>query len=275
MGEMRFNKINLQALKMAVFVSAWIVMGMVYGVHAQTPEEEGKQIAVEADKRDKGWHSGEARVEMILKNRQGQVSTRRFRALALEMENDGDKYLMIFDHPRDIKGTVFSSHTHIGGKANDQWLYLPALKRVKRIAANNKSGSWMGSEFAYEDIMSQEVENYKYKYIRDDIFNGVKCYVVERVPVDKKSGYSRHVVWYDKAEYRVQKNELYDKNKNELIKTLTFFDYKRINDYFRADKYHMVNHRTGRETVLIWEENKLKVNLNPNMFEKSAMVRTR
>ena len=97
----------------------------------------------------------------------------------------GDLSLVIFDTPADVKGTAFLSHTKKAG-SDDQWLYLPALKRVKRIASSNQAGPFMGSEFAYEDISSQELEKYTYKYLRNEDYGGLDCFVVEYDPVDRK-----------------------------------------------------------------------------------------
>ena len=137
---------------------------------------------------------------MDLRNRHGPESRRQLRNQTLEMNDDGDKSLVIFNEPRDVKGTAFLSFTHKSGP-DDQWLYLPALKRVKRISSNNKSGPFMGSEFAYEDISSQGVEKYTYKYLQDEDYNGMSCFVIERYPVDEKSGYKRQVVWINNLSY--------------------------------------------------------------------------
>ena len=101
---------------------------------AQTPEEKGLQIAQEGDQRDKGFGDFTADMQMSLKNKQGQESQRKIRIKTLEVEGDGDKSLSIFDTPRDVKGTAFLNFTHKEGD-DDQWLYLPALKRVKRISS--------------------------------------------------------------------------------------------------------------------------------------------
>ncbi|MEA2079232.1 MAG: outer membrane lipoprotein-sorting protein, partial [Pseudomonadota bacterium] len=128
---------------------------------AETPEEQGLAIAVEADKRDTGFADSRAAMEMILRNKQGDESKRQLRVRTLEIDGDGDKSMSIFDKPADIKGTAFLTFSH-QVVPDDQWLYLPALRRVKRIASKNKSGPFMGSEFAYEDISSNEVEKYTY-----------------------------------------------------------------------------------------------------------------
>lgn len=245
-----------------------------FSAHATTPEENGLQIAVEVDTRDTGFNDSVTELKMVLRNKQGEESTRQMKNKTLEVDSDGDKSLVIFDEPRDVKGTAFLSFTHKSGP-DDQWLYLPALKRVKRIASNNKSGPFMGSEFAYEDISSQEVEKYTYKYIKDDVHEGVECFVIERYPVDKKSGYSRQVVWYDKSYYRPMKVVFYDR-KDALLKTLDYLDYKQYLDkYWRAHKMSMVNHQTGKSTDLLFEEYQFAGGLTDRDFDKNSLKRAR
>ncbi len=251
-----------------------ILLGLSFNAAAQTPEEKGLEIAVEADRRDSGFHDSTASMRMLLRNRQGEESTRDIRVKTLEVENDGDKSLTIFDSPADVKGTAFLSFTHKSGP-DDQWLYLPALKRVKRIASRNKSGPFMGSEFAYEDLSSQEVEKYTYKYLRDEPYEGMDCFVIERDPVDRYSGYTRQVVWLDKAEYRPQKIVYYDR-KNSLLKTLTFADYRQFLDrYWRAHDMFMENHQTGKSTRLTWSHYKFRTGLTDRDFDRNSLKRVR
>ncbi|MGB1091371.1 MAG: outer membrane lipoprotein-sorting protein, partial [Oceanobacter sp.] len=131
------------------------------------PAKKGLAISVAAKESDKGWESMEGEMSMVLRNRQGQESIRAVRMKSLEVEGDGDKSLSVFDEPRDVKGTAFLSFSHPVGD-DDQWIFLPALKKVKRISSRNKSGPFMGSEFAYEDLSSFEVEKYTYKYLQDE-----------------------------------------------------------------------------------------------------------
>ncbi len=242
---------------------------------AATPEERGLSIAREADRRDTGFEDFTADMRMLLKNKHGQESIREIRVRTLEMKEDGDRSLTIFDKPRDVKGTAFLNFTHKQGD-DDQWLYLPALKRVKRISSRNKSGSFMGSEFAYEDISSQEVEKYTYKWIRDEVYDGQQCFVVEFYPVDKKnSGYTRRVTWIDKNEYRTLKVNYFDR-KNSHLKTLTFTGYKNYLDrYWRADEMYMVNHQTGKSTQLVFANYKFRTGLKDRDFSKNSLKRAR
>lgn len=241
---------------------------------AETPEEKGLAIAQEADRRDTGWGDFQAQMSMLLKNRHGEESLRQMRVKSLEVEGDGDKSLIVFDEPRDVKGTALLTFSH-KVKDDDQWLYLPALKRVKRIASRNKSGPFMGSEFAFEDLASQEVEKYTYKYIRDDVLDGKPVFINERYPVSKYSGYTRQLVWVDKAEYIPLKVEFYDR-KNALLKTLTFKGYKQyLDQYWRAAEMFMENHQTGKSTLLTWKDYKFRTGLKDSDFTRNSLKRIR
>ncbi len=250
------------------------ILLFVTPVFAETPEVKGLAIAKEDDSRDNGFGDFTANMVMVLKNKQGEESTRHIRNKTLEVEGDGDKSISIFDRPRDVKGTALLNYTHKVG-ADDQWLYLPALKRVKRISSSNKSGSFMGSEFAYEDVTSQEVEKYTYKWIRDEKFNGEQCFVFERYPVYKNSGYTRQVVWLDLKDYKILKIEFYDR-KNALLKTLTQSDFKQyLGKYWYPGTMYMENHQTGKSTLLTWTSYKFGNGLSEKDFNKNSLKRAR
>lgn len=241
---------------------------------AETPEEKGFAIAEEADRRDQGWKDSSADMTMILRNKQGDESIRTLRVKALEGQDDGDKSLTIFDEPKDVRGTALLTFTH-KVDADDQWLYLPALKRVKRIASRNKSGPFMGSEFAFEDMSSQEIEKYEYKYIKDEACGTLTCFVVERFPKDENSGYTRQVSWIDQTEYRIQKVEYYDR-KASLLKTFTPSNYQLYLDkYWRPTESLMVNHQTGKSTTLSWENYQFQSGLEDSDFTKNSLKRAR
>ena len=233
-------------------------------------EDKGLEIAKEADRRDTGFGDTTADMLMILRNKKGQESKRELEIRTLEVDGDGDKALTVFHSPRDVRGTALLTYSH-GVAPDDQWLYLPALRRVKRIASNNKSGPFMGSEFAYEDFSSQEVEKYKYKYIKDDKVEGVDCFLIERYPVDKDSGYTKQQVWLDKDEYRVRKIDFYDR-KGALLKTLMPSEYQKyLGKHWRAHKMNMVNHQTGKSTDLVWSEFKFKTGLKDDDFTRTRL----
>ena len=169
---------------------------------AASAEEAGLKIAEEARARGEGFGNFTAWQAVALRNKQGQESRRQLRFKVLEVAGDGNKSIFVFDEPRDVKGTALLIHAHRSDD-DEQWLYLPALKRVKRISSSNRSGSFMGSEFAYEDMSTQEVEKFTHRYLRDEPCGDLTCTVSERVPVGKGSGYSRQLIWHDRDELRV------------------------------------------------------------------------
>lgn len=242
--------------------------------YAETPEEKGLAIAVESDKRSEGFVDSSSSMQMILRNKRGDQSERLLRVKSLEGTTDGDKSLTIFDTPKDQKGTALLTFTHKVA-SDDQWLYLPALKRVKKIASKNKSGPFMGSEFAFEDMSAQEVEKFNYKYLKDETVSGMDCYVVERTPLDPYSGYTKQISWIDKAEYRILKVEYYDRKKS-LLKTLQSDGFEKYNDKFwRPASMSMVNHQTGKSTQLVWSNYQFGTGLKDADFNKNSLKRAR
>lgn len=247
---------------------------IAFNAVAETPEQKGLAIAIESDRRDQRYGDYTVGLEMILKNRHGEESRRKIRVATLEVPADGDKSLTVFDEPADVKGTALLTVSHKVAD-DDQWLYLPALARVKRITSANKSGSFMGSEFAFEDIGSQEVEKYTYKYLRDETYDGKPCFVLERRPVSRYSGYSREETWIDKSQYRPFKIDYYDR-KNSLLKTLIWKDYKQyLNKYWRADEMYMLNHQNGKSTLLKWNRYKFRTGLKDADFNQERLKRAR
>jgi len=262
---------GIAAVGFAVGLVLWMGAAL-----AETPEEKGLAIAKEIDRRDLGWVDSEVELGMTLTNRNGESSARKLRIQALEVMEAGlgDRSLTVFDEPRDIEGTAFLSYTKIT-EPDDQWLYLPAIKRVKRISSVNKSGPFVGSEFAYEDLASQEVEKYKYKWVRDEDCGELKCFVIERYPVYEHSGYTKQLAWVDQGEYRVMKVEFYDR-KDELLKVLVQSDYKRyLEKYWRPLRMQMDNVQTGKATTLLFQEYNFRTGLDKDLFTPSRLKRAR
>lgn len=241
---------------------------------AEDAVAKGTKIAEEWDRRDHGFGDSRQLTRMVLENAHGETSIREMRLDTLEVPGDdnGDKSLVIFDQPRDVKGTAFLTFSNIL-EPDDQWLYLPALKRVKRISSKNKSGPFVGSEFAYEDISSLELKKYSYKWLRDEPCGELECFVLEQAPQYPDSGYTRTLVWYDKAEYRIRKIDFFDR-KNELLKTLTYSDFRQyLGQYWRAHDLYMVNHQTGKKTRLTIDEITFRNGFAESDFSQNALKR--
>jgi len=237
---------------------------------ADAAADKGLEIARKVDKANAGFEGEESTMEMLLINAHGDETKRKMRSVILEGADDGDKSRIEFDWPADVKGTRMLTWTHKRGD-DDQWLYLPAIKRVKRISARNKSGSFMGSEFSYEDLGSQEVEKFTYKFMADEKdAQGRPVWKIERVPVDPRSGYSKQVLWIDKGYMNPVRTEYYDR-KGELLKTAVFSDYKKFGSVYRAAKIEMKNVQTRKVSVLSWRKRKLGVDVDTYLFESDEL----
>lgn len=238
---------------------------------AGNAELDGRKIAEEADRRNSGWGDMRADLNMVLKNAYGEESRRALQLRTLEVVGDGDKSMVTFDEPADVKGTALLSHAYIK-KADDQWLYFPATKRVKRIASNNKSGPFMGSEFAYEDMAPWELDKYSYKLLGEQKVQGMDAYMLEMVPAYEDSGYTRQVVMLDKQEYRPLQLDYYDR-KGALLKTQVYSGYAKYeNRFWRAAKIEMVNHLTKKQTTLQWRNYAFHTGINAAAFDKDALA---
>lgn len=240
------------------------------------PEEKGYELSARSDRSDRGFTDSEVKLQMVLRNKAGKETQRSLLLKTLEVpdEKTGDKSLIVFNSPADINGTALLSHAKIL-EPDNQWLFLPALKRTKRISSVNKSGPFVGSEFAFEDFTALELKKYEYKYLRSEEFSGLPCDVVERYPRYEHSGYTRQVSWIDRKVYQVRKVEFYDR-KGELLKTLLLEDYKPYaSGYWRAHKLSMANHQTGKSTDLLYGEYSFKNGLSENDFSKSMLRRIR
>lgn len=230
---------------------------------------ENLEIAKKSDMVSDGFGSSIAKTEMTLINASGQKSVRDLEMKTLEGEN-GDKTISTFLSPADVKGTKTLTHEH-AERDDDQWLYLPALKRVKRIASRNKSGSFMGSEFSYEDIGNQNYQKFIYEGEAVEVeLDGMKCYKGERTPKDKNSGYTKQISWIDTEHLLIRQIEYYDR-KQELLKTAKFTEYKQIEGIWRMGKITMTNHQNDKSTILLWKEDNIKVGLTDKEFNKRVL----
>lgn len=251
-----------------------LVMMTTAPVLAETPEEKGLRIAQDGEKVGHGWVDSYNTMKMILINKNGDETFREMHSAAKEGTNDDDKMLIVFDSPRDQKGTALLTHGH-ADQENEQWLYLPALKKVKKIASKAKSGPFLGSEFSFEDFGGAKLEDYTYKWLRDEEFNGRKVWVLEAYPKSQNSGYTKIVSWIDQEDHRQYKAEFWDR-KNTHLKTLTINGYEKFLDKFwRPAELVMINHQTNKSTKMQMGDYKFATGLQDKDFTTNSLQRAR
>ncbi len=273
----RYNRL-LRHFAQGVLLAALVLTGAsaVAADEEASAEQRGFDIAARSDRTDRGFGDSKVELTMILRNRAGKESSRSLSISTLEIEDEnfGDKSVIVFETPADIRGTALLSHAKIL-EPDDQWLYLPALKRIKRISSVNKSGPFVGSEFAFEDFTTQELNKYSYRYVSGEACGELMCDVVERTPLYEYSGYTRQLSWVDQQDFQVRKVEFYDR-RGDLLKTLVLMDYRQYEDrYWRPHRLSMVNHRTGKETDLIYSDFSFGTGLTDKDFVKGKLSQLR
>lgn len=155
---------------------------------AGEPEDRGRAIAEEQRRLNSGYRDELARYRMTLLSRQGDRSERVLDVKTLEGLESGDKTLIVFQQPPDIKGTALLIHAGTKAQEDDQWFYLPALRRVKRIATPSKASSFVGSELTFEDLTPEDLARYDFRFVREEVADGTPVWVIDRVPRFRHSG---------------------------------------------------------------------------------------
>lgn len=255
-------------------ITAVIVTALTTAAIAQTPEERGFAIAERNDLSDAGFGSSSVELTMTLADPSGRTTTRELRIDTLEKEGEGngDRTVTVFYSPRDVEGTALLTHSRVI-ESDDQWLFLPALNRTRRISSANKSGPFVGSEFAFEDIAGAELGKYEYAYLETREVDGMEMDVVECIPAYERSGYSSINCFFDTEVFQARRFEFFDQG-GQHLKTLVLDDYREYEGgYWRAHRQTMTNHITGKETILEFGGYEFGVDLDARDFEPEALER--
>jgi len=164
---------------------------------------------------------------MVITAKNGNTSERVIEQISKD-GSDGGRTVIVFQRPASVAGTRFlTMDTASGG--SDQWIYLPELGRVRRIAASQSGDSFMGTDFSYDDISSVDRESSldNHTLLREETLNGKTCYVIESIPKDSSFKYSKTVSWIDKEQYLSYKVELYNR-RGEMVKTMEMSDFRDV-----------------------------------------------
>jgi len=207
-----------------------------------------------------------AEMELTLIKKNGATRERKVTSWAMD-EGKDTKKMMFFTYPGDVKGTGFLTWDYdLPGKEDAKWLYLPAMKKTRRISgSSSKTDYFMGTDFTYDDMGSRNVDEDSHTLLREEDKDGHKCWVVESVPVDKHEIYSRKVSWIRQDCLTAAYVEYYDKL-NKLHRVLTIYDVRKVQDYWTIHKMEMKNVQTGHSTVIVVKNPKYDINIDKGLF---------
>ncbi len=237
----------------------------------------GRDIMVKVDEQ-RSVNSQYGKTKMTLINKKGKKRVRD--VLRYEKSYDGEKgidtkALIFFEYPPDIRGTGLLLWSYKDTKKDDdRWLYLPALKKIRRIAGESKNDYFMGTDFTYDDMGGRNIDEDTHKLLGEEEREGVKCYKIESIPVDKNDMYSKKIGWVVPEKWVVSRVDFYDK-KGKLLKELKATDFRNVNNIWTPFKLHMNNFNKNHQTVIEIEELNYNVEINDQVFTTTTLQRGR
>jgi len=230
----------------------------------------GKQIIEKVYNRPSG-DDQTSDLAMTLINKSGATRVREIKQFTMDL-GDLEKSIMFFLSPADVKNTSFMNWTYDSNQGDDQWIYLPALKKTKRISSDSKSDYFMGSDFTYDDLGDRKLEDDTHKLLREETLNGKECYVVESVSIDEDYMYSKTVVWINKSNFVGVKKEFYDEDE-DLLKILTIKEVEEISGIWVIINSEMKNVQKNHRTSIVLSNIQINSGMSASKFTERMMMR--
>ena len=230
----------------------------------------GRQIVEKAYNRPEG-DDKTSTLTMTLTNKQGKQRVRKISQFSKDFGTE-EKSIMFFQSPADVKNTSFMSWSYDSEKSDDQWIYLPALKKTKRISSDSKNDYFMGSDFTYDDLGDRKLDADKHKLLKEETVNGKACYVIESISKDENYIYSKTITWINKANFIGVKKEFYDED-DELLKILTIKKYEKISNFWIVTNSEMKNVQKNHTTNMVLSNVKINTGISASKFTERMMTR--
>lgn len=253
-------------------LSVWAVLFVLAAASPLSAQSlTGREIMENVYTRPSGGDM-ESELTMTLENSRGSARERKIRQFRADFDGV-EKKIMFFLAPADVRNTSFMNWSYTGeGRDEDRWIYLPALKRIKRISSESGGDSFMGSDFTYDDLGERHPSLDEHRVLGEETVRGERCYVVESVPLDSDAPYSRTVSWVVKDTWIGMKKEFYDSD-GELLKVLSVHEYGTFEGIFVLLEFEMENVQTGHSTRMKLENVTLDSGVSRDMFTERAMQR--
>ena len=208
---------------------------------------------------------------MTLVNKSGKKRVRKIKQFTKDF-GKVEKSIMFFQSPADVKNTSFMNWSYDSDKSDDQWIYLPALKKTKRLSSDSKSDYFMGSDFTYDDLGDRKLDADTHKLLREETVNGIKCYVVESVSKDEDYMYSKTTTWINKTNFVGVKKEFYDEDE-DLLKILSIKSTKKISGFWVITQSEMKNVQKNHKTNMSLSNIVINSGVSDSKFTERMMTR--
>ncbi len=255
-----------RSLITALVLILWMVPGML---NAQNLS--GKEIMEKVYNRDEG-EDQKAELSMTLINSRGDKRIRELKQFYKDYGNK-EKKIMFFLSPADVRNTSFMNWSYDDpSKEDDQWIYLPALRKVKRISSSNKDDYFMGSDFTYDDLGERHPDEDNHKLLRTEKLNGEECYVVQSTPKESGYMYSKVVTWVIKDKWIGLKKEFYDED-GDFLKTLTVKKYDKVQGFWMILHTKMKNDQKDHRTIMQFKNLEINTGISDSYFTERRMSR--
>jgi hypothetical protein len=249
-------------------VNTLIVCLIMAAININAQTFTGREIAQKVkDRPDGDTRSSEMTMKLI--NKRGSMRERKVISYSMDVGNNKKdrKTLMFFQYPGDVKGTGFLTWDYDEiGKDDDKWLYLPAMKKTRRISGSSaKKDYFMGTDFTYDDMGKRNVDEDDHKLLREETVDGHKCWVLESTSKDSRDIYSKKISWIRQDCLIAMKVEYYDKL-GKLHRELEMSDITKVDGFWLAKKMHMTNVQTNHQTIILIENSKYNIPVDANVF---------
>jgi outer membrane lipoprotein-sorting protein len=232
-------------------------------------EITGKQIMEDVYNNPTG-DDMQGELTMTLTNKQGESRVRTLKQY-IKYGDEMDKKIMFFMAPADVRGTSFMNWSYADGRDDDQWIYLPALKRTKRISSDGKSDYFMGSDFTYDDLGDRHPNEDTHTLLREETLDGKACWVVESIPKEENYMYSKTVTWVMKDNYLGLRREFYDED-GDLLKILTIKKFDNIDGFWTILETEMKNVQKDHKTNMAFNNVQINQGISDNRFTERSMT---
>lgn len=260
----------MKTLKITSILTVIIIISGIYS-QLQAQELTGREIVEKVYNLPTG-EDQTSNLTMTLINKSGKERIRKIKQFTKDM-GEMEKSIMFFQSPADVKNTSFMSWTYDEeSKSDDQWIYLPALKKIKRISSDSKSDYFMGSDFTYDDLGDRKLDDDTHQFIGEETINDIDYYIVESTPKDEDYIYSKTKTWIRKDNFIGLKKEFYDEDE-ELLKVLKINIIEEISGFLVITSSEMENVQKNHRTTMVLSNVEINTNISGSKFSERMMTR--